>query len=755
MLPIYHSLRVNGCRRTLLRVDLLRQSCMLFTTSSSSNQHSELMHFLNGRNIFQRYCQCPKTTSRTTAMLSEHCRRFASGREVQTDDGAFFVREGAKKRDTIQRKYRKTLDPSKIGQGKGKKIVNIKKEMKIEDLATAMDVDNDHVYEALLIRKDSDDFDFEPHTVLKEPVIIDVIKKSGMLYQYAKLKEDKPRKNKDVFKRPPADPDDMVSRPAVVTVMGHVDHGKTSLLDTLRKTSVAAGEAGGITQHIGAFSVKLPSMEVITFLDTPGHAAFSAMRARGAHVTDIVVLVVAADDGVMGQTIESIHHATHSQVPIIVAINKIDKSDADPDFTKKDLLAHGVHIEELGGDIQAVEISAVQGTNVDVLTEAIAAQAEMMELKADVKGFVEGTILESRLDKGQGPIATVLVQRGTLKKGCVLVAGTSRCKVRGMFNEHRQPLKIALPSTPVEITGWKGLPSAGEEMLQVETEKKAKEVTDWRIVEKKEKLLSEEKEIIQLKAEEQKAAHTQKMMERSKLHWKEYHRLQVDKNKKLMEEQKDRNDPVLNVILKGDVDGSMEALLNMFHTYNCHDLCDLQLAHWGVGMVTIKDIEMAQMFNGIVYGFNVTVHPEAQILARKEGVTIKLHKVIYKLLDDLKDDLSSKLPLKEEYEVIGEANLLQVFTVTDGKKKRTVAGCRVTKGNLLKNGYYKVNRRNSTILTGSLTSMRHLKDEVNTITKGMECGLSFDQYETLQPGDTVQCCEIKQIPQKISWDPGF
>ncbi|XP_070577122.1 translation initiation factor IF-2, mitochondrial-like [Ptychodera flava] len=690
-------------------------------------------------------------------------RNFSSGQMPGTKNPKYLTNEkrvlyGEKSKPETKKpkKYKKPLDPGKIGKGKTGKVVDIKKTMTVRELSTAMGVDEDHVYEAILLRKDADKFDLEPDTELREPVIIDIIKTSGMRYQYGRLREEKLRENKEAFKRPPADPSLLVSRSPVVTVMGHVDHGKTTLLDTLRKTSVAAGEAGGITQHIGAFSVKLPSGENITFLDTPGHAAFSAMRARGAHVTDIIVLVVAADDGVMKQTIESMHHAGDAKVPIIVAINKIDKSDADPDFTKRDLMGHGIHIEELGGDIQAVQISALQGTNVDVLTESIVAQAEMMELKADRTGLVEGTVLESKVDKGKGPVSTALIQRGVLKKGSVLVAGTAWAKVRGMFSELNQQISEAPPSTPVEIIGWKELPSAGEEILEVESEKRAREVVEWRKEERKLQKLMEEQEIIDQKAGEQKRAHTEKMLAKSRLHWREFRQLQDELRRKMQAEQKYESDePQLNVVIKGDVDGSIEALLDVLDTYNSEQ-CKLQIIHCGVGMITAKDIEMAETFKGIVLGFHVDIHPQAKTLAKKKGVSVKVHKIIYKLLEDLKDELASQLPPTTEYSVVGEANLLKVFFVTERKKQVPVAGCRVTKGNLLKNEHYRIIRGRQEIFSGSLTSMKHLKDNVNSIAKGMECGLSFDDDDLdLRPGDVIQCCEVMEVPQKIEWDPGF
>ncbi|TFK04564.1 Exportin-6 [Platysternon megacephalum] len=504
--------------------------------------------------------------------------------------------------------------------------VKIQQRMTVEELARAMDKDIGHVYEALLLT--GVDLDsLEPDSVLEEVWIKEVVKKSGMKFNWAKIKQEKVRENKDAVRRPPADPALLTPRPPVVTILGHVDHGKTTLLDSLRKTQVAAMEAGGITQHIGAFLVHLPSGEKITFLDTPGHAAFSAMRARGTQVTDIVILVVAAEDGVMKQTIESIQHAKNAKVPIILAINKCDKPEADPERVKKELLAHDVVCEEYGGDVQAVHMCALKGENLMALAEATVALAEVLEVKADSTGLVEGTIIESRTDQGRGPVTTAIIQRGTLRKGCILVAG--------------------------------------------------------------------------------------------------------------------------------DVDGSTEAILNILDSYNADDECELDVVHFGVGDVSENDINLAETFKGVIYGFSVNANKSIQQLAAKKGIKIKLHNIIYHLIEDLKDELSSKLPPSVVEHIIGEASVLATFCVTVGKSMVPVAGCRVQKGQLDRKLKFKLIRNTDVIWKGFLTSLKHHKDDVQVIKTGMDCGLSLDKNIEFSIGDEIICYEEKKVEQTISWDPGF
>ncbi|XP_045082449.1 translation initiation factor IF-2, mitochondrial-like isoform X1 [Coregonus clupeaformis] len=651
--------------------------------------------------------------------------------------------------------------PGKVQKVKPKQVkqeVEIMQRMTVSALAQAMNKDFDHVFEALL--NTSVDLDsIEPHSVLEEQWIKEVVKRSGMKYKWAKLVESKERVNKDTQRRAPPDPAVLVSRPPVVTIMGHVDHGKTTLLDSLRKSQVAAGEAGGITQHIGAFLVKLPSGEKITFLDTPGHAAFSAMRARGALATDIVILVVAADDGVMKQTIESILHAKKAQVPIIVAVNKCDKHQADPARVKQELLSHDVVCEEYGGEVQAIHVSALKGDNLLELAEATVTLAEVMELKGDPTGLVEGTIIESRSDKGKGPVTTAIVQRGTLKKGCTLVAGKTWAKVRFLFDENNCTVKEAGPSTAVEIVGWKELPSAGEEILEVESEKRAREVVDWRCYQEEQDKLKEDMQAIEVKQREHQESYKKEREPLAHLSWRQRKSALYKANKKLMamrpSEKLESQELSLPLIVKGDVDGSVEAILNILESYDAHDQCQMEVVHFGIGDVSENDLNLAETFSGTIYGFNVGVNKSIQQMATKKGIILKMHKVIYKLIDDLKDELSSKLPPSVKENVIGEASVLAMFDVTVGKKKVSVAGCRVQKGQLDRKMKFRLVRGRDVIWEGSLTALKHHKDDVQMVKTGMECGLSVDQDIEFRPGDEMVCYEDTETRQTISWDPGF
>ncbi|KAM9054471.1 translation initiation factor IF-2, mitochondrial isoform 1-T3 [Megaptera novaeangliae] len=656
-------------------------------------------------------------------------------------------------------KKEKKSQKSQLSSTKSKKEVEVWIGMTVEELARAMEKDIDCVYESLLNTAiDIDSLEANSH--LDEVWIKEVIKKSGMKLKWSKLKQDKVRENKDAVRRPQADPALLIPRSPVVTIMGHVDHGKTTLLDKLRKTQVAAMEAGGITQHIGAFLVSLPSGEKITFLDTPGHAAFSAMRARGAHVTDIIILVVAADDGVMKQTVESIQHAKDAQVPVVLAINKCDKAEADPERVKKELLAYDVVCEDYGGDIQAVHVSALTGDNLMALVEATIALAEMLELKADPTGPVEGTVIESFTDKGRGPVTTAIIQRGTLRKGSILVAGKSWAKVRLMFDENDKAINEACPSMPVGIIGWRDLPSAGDEILEVESEPRAREVVHWRKYEQEQEKNKEDLELIEEKRKEHQEAHRKAREKYGTLPWKErsFIKYKIKKQQQPLKpkEKAGGDSNVLPIIIKGDVDGSVEAILNIMDTYDASHECELELVHFGVGDISENDVNLAETFHGVIYGFNVNAGNVIQQSAAKKGVKIKLHKIIYRLIEDLQEELSSRLPCTVEEHTIGEACILATFSITEGKKKVPVAGCRVQKGQLEKQKKFKLIRNGHVIWKGSLISLKHHKDDISVIKTGMDCGLSLDEEKIeLKVGDDIVCYEEKEVLAKTSWDPGF
>ncbi|XP_057414139.1 translation initiation factor IF-2, mitochondrial isoform X2 [Balaenoptera acutorostrata] len=546
-------------------------------------------------------------------------------------------------------KKEKKSQKSQLSSTKSKKEVEVWIGMTVEELARAMEKDIDCVYESLL--NTAIDIDsLEAHSHLDEVWIKEVIKKSGMKLKWSKLKQDKVRENKDAVKRPQADPALLIPRSPVVTVMGHVDHGKTTLLDKLRKTQVAAMEAGGITQHIGAFLVSLPSGEKITFLDTPGHAAFSAMRARGAHVTDIIILVVAADDGVMKQTVESIQHAKDAQVPVVLAINKCDKAEADPERVKKELLAYDVVCEDYGGDIQAVHVSAL---------------------------------------------------------------------------------------TP-----------------------RAREVVHWRKYEQEQEKNKEDLELIEEKRKEHQEAHRKAREKYGTLPWKErsFIKYKIKKQQQPLKpkEKAGGDSNVLPIIIKGDVDGSVEAILNIMDTYDASHECELELVHFGVGDISENDVNLAETFHGVIYGFNVNAGNVIQQSAAKKGVKIKLHKIIYRLIEDLQEELSSRLPCIVEEHTIGEASILATFSITEGKKKVPVAGCRVQKGQLEKQKKFKLIRNGHVIWKGSLISLKHHKDDISVIKTGMDCGLSLDEEKIeFKVGDDIVCYEEKEVLAKTSWDPGF
>nr|XP_033194985.1 translation initiation factor IF-2, mitochondrial [Bombus vancouverensis nearcticus] len=590
-------------------------------------------------------------------------------------------------------------------------------------------------------------------------LISSIIKKLGAKSRIiSKQTSNKDTKYKDITRRPLPDKSQLVRRHPVVTIMGHVDHGKTTLLDALRHTSVAQSEFGGITQCIGAFDVTLDSGERVTFLDTPGHAAFTSMRYRGAYATDIVVLVVAADDGVKEQTLQSIEMAKNAKVPIIVAINKIDKPNIDIKRTQHELADHGIVVEELGGEVQCVKISALKGTNLQELTEAIVVQAELMDLKGDPAGLVEGVVIECSNHVGRGKLVTALIQRGTLKKGCLLVSGLAWVKVRAMFNDSGRPILEAKPSDAIQIIGWKELPDVGDEMLEVENDKILQEVLKFREKEHNETLAKQHKAVADQRLQEhlidyRKLLEIRRTFGRDRTVMRKVREKLAEKEKKRIIEDPT---PTVNIIIKGDVAGSVEALLDIFDSYKCDKICKLNIVHYGVGSITSSDIELAGTFKAIIYGFNVKAIKTVEEEATAKGIPLRLYNIVYKLIDNVKAEINSLLPEVNIEEITGEATVLQKFDINEKNKKVTVAGCRCVKGVLLKSGLYHIVRGNENIFTGRLVSMRHLRDEMSSIETNLECGLRFeDPTISFQPGDNIICVIIKREKQKLDWDPGF
>jgi translation initiation factor IF-2 len=501
-------------------------------------------------------------------------------------------------------------------------------------------------------------------------------------------------------------------RPPVVTVMGHVDHGKTSLLDALRKTDVVSGEAGGITQHIGAYQVQLKTGQRITFLDTPGHAAFTAMRARGAKVTDLVVLVVAADDGVMPQTVEAISHAKAAGVPIIVAINKIDKADANSARVKSELLQYEIQVEDMGGETLAVEVSATKGTNLDKLEEAILLQAEVLDLKANPDRSAEGAVIEAKLDKGRGPVATVLVQRGTLKLGDIVVAGAEWGRVRLLINDRGETVSGAGPSIPVEVLGLSGAPEAGDELVVVDSEARAREVTEYRVRKRRE------------------SRHTN------------ISRQTLDQ---LLKSRKDGEKRLLPLVVKADVQGSAEAIQGALARLG-NDEVGAQILQGGVGGITESDVILAHASGAAIIGFNVRANNQARDRARRDGVEIRYYNIIYNIVDDVKAALSGLLAPETREKFLGNAEVLEVFAIS---KVGKVAGCRVTEGVVRRGSKVRLIRDNVVVHEGELSTLKRFKDEVREVLAGQECGMSFANYQEIQKGDVIECYDVETVKRAL------
>ena len=512
----------------------------------------------------------------------------------------------------------------------------------------------------------------------------------------------------------PDDPASLLSRAPVVTIMGHVDHGKTSLLDAVRSTEVAAGEAGGITQHIGAYQVTSPSGGRVTFIDTPGHAAFTAMRARGAKITDIVVLVVAADDGVMPQTVEAIQHAKAAKVPIIVAVNKIDKADAKPERVRTELLQHEIQVESLGGDVLEIEVSAKEKTNLDKLLDIIALQSEVLELKANPNRAAEGTVIEARLDRGRGPVATVLVQRGTLKPGDIVVAGTEWGRVRALMSDTGHSVVAAGPSMPVEVLGFNGTPEAGDRLAVVNSEARAREITDYRERQKREKMAARQTGM------------------RGSL-------------EQMMSQLKTSGRKEFPLLIKGDVQGSIEAILGALDKLGTDEV-GARVIYAGAGGITESDVTLAEASGAAVIGFNVRAHKEAREAAEAAGIEIRYYDIIYNLVDDVKKAMSGLLAPTLRETMLGNAVILEIFKVS---KVGNIAGCRVTEGTVERGANVRLIRDSVVVHQGKLSQLKRFKDDAREVVAGQECGMAFENYQDMKAGDIIECYRVESVQRTL------
>ena len=504
----------------------------------------------------------------------------------------------------------------------------------------------------------------------------------------------------------------MQLRPPVVTVMGHVDHGKTSLLDALRSTDVVSNEAGGITQHIGAYQVQISSGHRITFIDTPGHAAFTAMRSRGANVTDIVILVVAADDGIMPQTIEAIDHAKAAKVPIIVAINKMDRPDADSTRVRNELLQHELVVEELGGDILAVEVSAIEKTNLDKLEEAIVLQAEILELKSNSDRTAEGVVVEAKLERGRGAVTTVLVQRGTLKVGDIIVAGSEFGRVRAMNSDVGKMIESAGPSSPAEVIGLSGTPAAGDEFAVVDNEARARELTEFR----------------ERRARDERTTITSRGTLETMFD-------QIDSG----ESQE------LAIVIKGDAHGSIEAIQNSAQQISTDEV-SIRVLHSGVGGVNESDVTLAKASNAMIVAFNVRANPQARELLARDRVDIRYYSIIYEVIDDIKTMLGHMLAPLQRETFLGNAKILEVFNIT---KVGRIAGCEITDGMVKRGASVRLLRDDIVIHQGSLSTLKRFKDEVREVREGFECGMAFENYQDLKVDDVIECFEVEEVARTL------
>lgn len=593
----------------------------------------------------------------------------------------------------------------------GRKIIHIKPPIIVKDLAAQLGLKNFQLIKELM-----DDFNIfaNPNLTVEPEVATKVCDKHGFVFEMERReKGGGVHKVVEAVVAPPPPviekEEELKTRAPIITFMGHVDHGKTSLMDAIRKTRVAAGEAGGITQHIGAYSVEYKGTH-ITFLDTPGHAAFTAMRARGANVTDIVVLVVAADDGLMPQTLEAISHAKAApHVKIMVAINKIDLASANIDRVKQQLQEQGLSPEDWGGETIVVPVSATKGTGIEQLLENMVVQAEVMELKASPTAIPRGTVIEAQVEAGRGPTATVIVQMGTLKVGEPFICGDYGGKVKSLVDDQGKPIKSAGPSTPVKVLGFTGLPNAGDEFLVMESEKSAKVLSEERLAEKRKEKLS--------------------MPQRATL-------------ESLLEAADGKK--VLRLVLKCDAQGSLEALTASLGQIQSKKI-DLEMIHAGVGPISESDILLASASNAVVVGFNIKVESNAVGAAKREGVQVKLYSIIYELIDQIKEAMAGLLDPEHRETVIGHAEVKQVFQLSRG----IVAGCLVTDGRISRSARARVLRRRQPVYDGGLSTLRRFQDDVKEVRVGLECGIKLGDFSEYQVGDIIECYQLEQVAQKL------
>lgn len=610
----------------------------------------------------------------------------------------------AKMSETPKRKRKKKEKSTEEVVAKEENVIWTTEFTSVAELANLMNVDSSEVIQACI----SLGLMVTINQRLDHDTILMVVDEFGFDVRFLTEYGEEPG---DLVEEEEENPDLLEPRPPVVTIMGHVDHGKTSLLDYIRESNIIAGESGGITQHIGAYEVSLGNKK-ITFLDTPGHKAFTAMRARGAQVTDIVILVVAADDSVMPQTIEAINHARAAGVPIVVAINKIDKPNANPDLIKQQLSEQKVLVEDWGGKVQGICVSAKTGEGIDLLMESILLEAELLELKANPNCKAKAVVIEARREKGKGIVSTLLVQKGTLKKGDAFVAGQYSGRVRAMFNERDHTIENAPPSTPVQVLGFAGMPQAGDVLTVVDLEQDARQISVRRQ---------------QLKREQS---------------FRQIRRLTLDQISKHIAEGKIKE---LSIIIKADVDGSLEAVSDSLMELSTEDVA-VRIIHRGVGTITESDVLLAEASQAVIFGFHVGPNPQAKELAQKEEIDIRLYKVIYDIVNDVKLALSGLLEPDISEEVIGTIEIREIFKAS---RLGLIAGCYVQSGKVVRNDLARVYRNDEIIYEGKVASLKRFKEDVKEVTSGFECGLTFENFKNIQVGDTVEVYKIVETARTL------